>query len=185
MSDGYDSAKHRSDAEFPALFPPIRAIGAWSPVFPDQRQSPTGVPFLVPLVAVPVAIHRHPEHRFILLRLSGSVTSADLIAAVEDVFEGGWDAGGSVVMDLRGATSFDLGAGDTSWIGDLVARAPPSGQGGRTAFVVGSANDDAAARTLMIWSEGRTDRERRIHYNSAAAAEWLGVPLSLIDGPWT
>jgi hypothetical protein len=133
---------------------------------------------------VPFAIHRHPEHRFIRLRFYDRVTRADLIAAVEDVLEGGWDPGGSVVIDLRGATSFRLGAGDPVWIDDLVARAPSLAQGGRTAFLVEGDSEDAAARTLVRWSEGRTERETRIHYNSAAAAEWLGVPVLLMDGAW-
>ena len=141
-----------------------------------------GVPFTVALLAVPFAIHRHPEHRFIRLRFYDGVTRADLIAAVEDVLESGWDSGGSVVIDLRSATSFRLGSGDNAWIDELVARAPPLSPGGRTAFLVDGDNEDAAARTLVLWSEGRSDRERRIHYNSAAAAEWLGVPLFLIDG---
>jgi hypothetical protein len=131
---------------------------------------------------VPFAIDRHPEHHFLALRLLGHVTSADLIAAVEDVLDRGWDPGGSAVVDLRGATSYSLGGGDTSWIDDLVARAPPPGMGGRTAFLVSGDTDDAAARTLLQWTEGRSDRERRVHYNAAAAAEWLRVPLALIDG---
>ncbi len=111
------------------------------------------------------------------------MTSGDLIGAVEQVLEEGYDAGGSAVIDLRGATSFNLGAGDTSWVEDLASRAQVSGQGGRTVFLVDGDNEDAAARTLVRWSEGRSDRERRIHYNAAAAAEWLGVPLSVLGEP--
>jgi cob(I)alamin adenosyltransferase len=121
-------------------------------------------------------------HRFGIVRFSGRVVGADLLAAQRGLFDAGRAPGTNTVWDTRPIEHIDLSPSDvTAYLELLRAYEHRLGPDERVAVIVSRALEQTLAAMFVGVSRTVIRREHQLVRTLEAAAEWTGLDPALLE----
>ena len=128
--------------------------------------------------------HGIQNHRLAVVHLRGTLSGAELAEAVAAVLlDPAWEPTFASVWDSRAVAELVLEPDDVARLGALTERLLDRMGPARTAAVIRGDVDRMAAQLFQRTNAHHPGAETRLFHQPEPAADWLGVPVGLLDPP--
>jgi hypothetical protein len=124
----------------------------------------------------------NPEHRLGVIWIYGLVMGHDIVGAHDALFlDKNWQPGFRVLWDAREIKELHLDPLDVEQFSMVVEKLKPRIGDARVAVVTKRETDHFVAAMLTTKSSRILEDEQKVFFTLKTAADWLGVPLEIIQ----